>query len=379
MRVDILTLFPEAFAGPLDVSILKRAREAGLLDLVIHNIRDHATGRHQSVDDYPFGGGPGMVMRVDVLARAIERIAPLAPDPPHVIYFTPQGEPIGDRLVRDLARRPRLVLVCGRYEGVDERFIDGWVHQQVSLGDFIVTGGELPAMVLVDAVTRHVPGALGDSESPEDESFADGFLEHPQYTRPAEFEGRPVPPILLSGDHAAIDRWRQEQRLLRTARRRPDLLGDTSPERPSLKSSGVRIRTGQLESDLDAVLALWRRAGPGIKLGPSDEPAEIARKLTRDPDLFVVAMSGRRIAGAVLGGWDGRRGYVYHLAVDAPFRSRGVGTALMQELGARLRLKGCTRMHLVVPPGALPAVRFYERLGWVQTGNIQMARDTDFD
>ena len=378
MRVDVLTLFPEAFAGPLDVSILRRARDAGLLDLAIHNIRDHATGRHQSVDDYPFGGGPGMVMRVDVLARALEHVAPLVPEPPHVVYLTPQGEPLSDRLVRDLAQKPRLVLVCGRYEGVDERFIDGWVDQQVSLGDFIVTGGELPAMVLIDAVTRHVPGALGDLESPEDESFADGLLEHPQYTRPAEFEGRAVPPVLLSGDHAAIERWRQEQRLLRTARRRPDLLGDISPDRPALKTAGVRIRTGQHETDFDAVLALWRRAGPGIKLGPSDEPAEIIRKLTRDPDLFLVAASGRRVVGAVLGGWDGRRGYVYHLAVDAPFRGRKIGAALMEELEARLRFKGCSRMNLLIRQEGAAAVPFYERLGWVQTGNIQMARDIPF-
>ncbi|MGD9932764.1 MAG: tRNA (guanosine(37)-N1)-methyltransferase TrmD [Dehalococcoidia bacterium] len=379
MRVDVLTLFPEAFAGPLDVSILKRAREAGLLDLTIHNIRDHATGRHQSVDDYPFGGGPGMVMRVDVLARALEHVSPLAPELPHVIYFTTQGEPLSDRLVRDLAREPRLVLVCGRYEGIDERFIDGWVHRQVSLGDFILTGGELPAMVLIDAVTRHVPGALGDLESPEDESFADGLLEHPQYTRPAAFEGRSVPPVLLSGDHAAIERWRHEQRLLRTARRRPDLLPDTPPDHPSLKTSGIRIRTGQPGTDLDAVLALWRRAGPGVKLGPSDEPAEIARKLTRDPDLFLVAASGRRIAGAVLGGWDGRRGHVYHLAVDAPFRSRKIATALMGELETRLRLKGCSRMNLVIRQEAASVVPFYERLGWVQTRNIQLARDISFD
>ena len=204
MRVDVLTLFPEAFeGGPLDVSIIKRAREDCLLDLQVHNIRDHATDRHRSVDDTPFGGGQGMVMRVDVL------------------------ELLDDSLVRELATNERLILVCGRYEGVDQRFVDHCVDREVSIGDYIVTGGELPAMVLIDAVARHIPGALGDEVSPEEESFADGLLEHPQYTRPAEYNGWAVPEILLSGHHAKIEKWKQEQRLERTRERRPDLLGDS--------------------------------------------------------------------------------------------------------------------------------------------------------
>lgn len=375
MRVDVLTLFPAAFAGPLDVSIIRRARDAGLLHLAVHDIREHAPGRHQSVDDYPFGGGPGMVMRVDVLVEALRHVAGLAPEPPHVIYFTPQGEPLRDRLVRRLAQKPRLALVCGRYEGVDERFVEGWVDQEVSLGDFVLTGGELPAMALIDAVTRHVPGALGDIQSPEDESFADGLLEHPQYTRPAAFEGRAVPPVLLSGDHAAIERWRHEQRLLRTARRRPDLLAGAEPPAASVKAAGVRIRTGQLEGDLDAALDLWREAGDGTEPHFAGEPAEIARNLTRDPGLFLVAMSGRQLAGAALGGWDGRRGYLYQLAVAARFRRRHIGSALLGELEARLRLKGCRRVNVAVAPGGAAAIAFFEQLGWVQDGAILMARD----
>lgn len=230
MRIDVLTLFPDAFRGPLDVSIIKRAREDGLLDLQIHDIREHATDRHRSVDDYPFGGGQGMVMRVDVLDRALQFVQEQDGPPGLVVYLSPQGEVLNDRLVRELAQHERLVLVCGRYEGVDERFIEHCVDREISIGDYILTGGELPAMVLIDAVARHIPGALGDEVSPEEESFADGLLEHPQYTRPAEYRGWQVPDVLLSGHHARIEEWRKEQRLKRTRERRPDLLQRQPPQ-----------------------------------------------------------------------------------------------------------------------------------------------------
>lgn len=224
MRIDVLTLFPEAFGGPLDVSIIQRARDDGLLDLRLHQVREFATDRHRSVDDYPFGGGQGMVMRVDVLDRALASVRAESAEPGLVVFLSPQGERLTDALVRELAREPRLILVCGRYEGVDERFVEHRVDREVSIGDYILTGGELPAMVLIDAVTRHVPGALGDEASPEEESFAEGLLEHPQYTRPAEYNGWTVPDVLLSGHHAKIEKWKQEQRLARTRERRPDLL-----------------------------------------------------------------------------------------------------------------------------------------------------------
>lgn len=230
MRIDVLTLFPDAFRGPLDVSIIKRAREDGLLDLQIHDIREHATDRHRSVDDYPFGGGQGMVMRVDVLDRALQFVQEQDGPPGLVVYLSPQGEVLNDRLVRELAQHERLVLVCGRYEGVDERFIEHCVDREISIGDYILTGGELPAMVLIDAVARHIPGALGDEVSPEEESFADGLLEHPQYTRPAEYRGWQVPEVLLSGHHARIEEWKKEQRLKRTRERRPDLLQRQPPQ-----------------------------------------------------------------------------------------------------------------------------------------------------
>ncbi|MBI2766018.1 MAG: tRNA (guanosine(37)-N1)-methyltransferase TrmD [Chloroflexi bacterium] len=224
MRVDVLTLFPDAFVGPLDVSIIKRARADGLLELAIHDIREQATDRHRTVDDYPFGGGQGMVLRVDILDTALQHVRGLAGEPGLVVYLSPQGERLTDAIVRELAQEERLILVCGRYEGVDERFVEHCVDREISIGDYVLTGGELPAMVLIDAVTRHVPGALGDAASPEEESFADGLLEHPQYTRPAEYRGWAVPETLLSGHHAKIEQWKREQRLARTRERRPDLL-----------------------------------------------------------------------------------------------------------------------------------------------------------
>jgi len=247
MRIDVLTLFPEAFSGPLDISMLKRARERGLLELYLHNIRDWATDKHRTVDDYPFGGGQGMVLRVDVLDRALQAVQAMDARRGTVIYLSPQGELLTDRLARELATHPRLILVCGRYEGVDERFVEHCVDREISIGDYVLTGGELPAMVLIDAVARHVPGVLGDEASAAEDSFADGLLEHPQYTRPAEYRGWKVPDVLLSGHHAKIAEWRREQRIERTKKRRPDLYqrwlesrerageggAGGSPERPS--------------------------------------------------------------------------------------------------------------------------------------------------
>ncbi len=234
MRVDVLTLFPAAFAGPLDVSIIRRARDDGLLDLHLTDIRDFATDRHRTVDDYPFGGGQGMVMRVDVLDRCLQHVQSEADPPGFVVFLSPQGERLTDAVVRELARQPRLVLVCGRYEGVDERFVQHCVDREISIGDYVLTGGELPAMVLIDAVTRHIPGALGDEASPLDESFAGGLLEHPQYTRPADYRGWPVPDVLLSGHHANIEQWKRDQRIARTRARRPDLLDGEHKESPSV-------------------------------------------------------------------------------------------------------------------------------------------------
>lgn len=377
MRVDVLTLFPAAFAGPLDVSIVRRAREGGLLDLRVHDIRDHATGRHRSVDDYPFGGGPGMVMRVDVLDAALAHVQAQDERKGHVIYLSPQGARLDDRLVRELALYPRLVLVSGRYEGVDQRFIDHRVDREVSIGDYVLTGGELPAMVLIDAVVRHVPGALGDLASPEEESFASGLLEEPQYTRPAEYEGWAVPEVLLRGDHAAIEQWRREQRVAQTRAKRPDLLPpvDAFPGgRLKVGIDGVRLREIAYPADIPELLALWK-ATPGIDLTPSDEPAELAKLFHADPALALAAEAGGRVVGTVLGGWDGRRGHVYHLAVRPEERRRGIARALMAEIEARLAARGCIRAHLRITGGNTAAYAFYERIGWQRTEDTAWRKD----
>jgi tRNA (guanine37-N1)-methyltransferase len=219
MRIDIVTLFPELFAQPLRTSIIGRGVESGVLEFSIHDLREHGLGRHRSVDDYPYGGGAGMVMRPEPLFAAIE---PLRAAGAHVVLLDPAGELLTDGLARDLAARPHLALVCGRYEGVDER-VRTFVDREISIGDYVLSGGELPALVLVDVVSRLVPGVIQEA-SHEGDSFAAGLLEHPQYTRPDEFRGMAIPAVLRSGNHGDVDRWRRREALRRTLERRPDLL-----------------------------------------------------------------------------------------------------------------------------------------------------------
>ena len=223
MRIDILTLFPEMFAPFLGTSIPKRAAEKGLVEYHLTNIRDFATDAHQSVDDKPFGGGPGMVMMCQTVYDAVEAAEKQDPRTATRILLTPQGKPFDQAQAEELATRQRLVLIAGRYEGFDQRIVEGLKPIELSIGDYVLSGGELAAMVVIDAVVRLLPGALGAEDGAADETFTDGLLEHPQYTRPREFRGMPVPDILLSGNHAAIAKWRLEQRKKRTQDRRPDL------------------------------------------------------------------------------------------------------------------------------------------------------------
>ena len=220
MKIDVLTLFPAMFAGPLDESIIKRARAEGLLDLAIHNLRDYTHDRHRTLDDKPFGGGPGMLLKPEPIFEAVEH---LVRADTRVILLTPAGRTFNQAISRELARQERLLLICGSYEGFDERVREALADDELSIGDYVLTNGALPAMVVIDAVTRLLPGALGDDESSLDESFSHGLLEYPQYTRPAEFRGMKVPEVLLSGNHAEIEKWRREQAKKRTKERRPDL------------------------------------------------------------------------------------------------------------------------------------------------------------
>lgn len=225
MRFDIFTLFPGMFEGPFAHSIIKRAIEGGLVKLTIHDIRVYAADRHHTADDYSFGGGPGMVLKPGPIFAAVEDVLSRASaGERRVILMSPQGRVFSQALARELAGLPHLLLICGHYEGVDERVRRYLVDDEISIGDYVLTGGELPAMVLVDAVLRLRPGVLHDDASPAEESHSHGLLEYPQYTRPAEFRGWGVPPVLLSGDHARIAAWRRRQSILRTWRRRPELL-----------------------------------------------------------------------------------------------------------------------------------------------------------
>jgi tRNA (guanine37-N1)-methyltransferase len=226
MRIDVLTLFPEVFPGVLGASILGRALAAGVASVHPHNIRDWAPDKHSVVDDYSYGGGPGMLMKPEPLAASIEAVRAMAQPPGRTVLLTPQGRVLTQSLVEDLAEAQRLLLVCGHYEGVDERIREHFVDDEISIGDYVLSGGELPALVLIDAIVRRLPGSLGSSESLLEESHADGLLEYPQYTRPAVFREWSVPDILLSGHHGEIARWRRRQRIIRTALRRPDLLAN---------------------------------------------------------------------------------------------------------------------------------------------------------
>ena len=221
MKIDVLTLFPGMFPGPLDESIIKRACESGRLQLGVHDLRDYTHDRHRTVDDRPFGGGPGMLLKPEPLFEAVDA---LRGEKTRVILTSPAGRPFRQEIARELAGEKHVLLVCGSYEGFDERVRQSLADDEISIGDYVLTNGALPAMVIVDAVTRLLPGVLGDDESSQDESLCGCLLEYPQYTRPAEFRGMNVPEVLLSGDHAAIEKWRREQAKVQTRRRRPDLL-----------------------------------------------------------------------------------------------------------------------------------------------------------
>jgi tRNA (guanine37-N1)-methyltransferase len=224
VRIDVLTIFPGIFESPLRESLLGRALDAGLVDVRVQDIRDSTTDKHRQVDDESYGGGPGMVMKPEPVFAAVEALGDGAR---RILLLSPGGRRLDQELVRELAEEPWLVLICGRYEGVDERVAEGLPAEEVSIGDYVISGGELPALVVIEAVTRLVPGVIGRAESHERDSFGPGgHLDHPHYTRPAEFRGMSVPEVLLSGDHAAIERWRREAALEKTRRNRPDLLED---------------------------------------------------------------------------------------------------------------------------------------------------------
>lgn len=233
MRFDVFTLLPEVMQTYLEASVLGRAQQNGLIEIQLHNIRDHTDDRHHTTDDEPYGGGGGMVMKPEPIFTAVESVLGEALDQTPVVLMTPQGRVLNQGIARELATNSRLALICGRYEGVDERVREHLATDEISIGDYVLTGGELPALVLIDAVARLLPGVLGHEAAANQDSHSDNLLEYPHYTRPSEYRGWTVPDVLRSGDHARIERWRHEQALLRTRTRRPDLLDETDRQQRS--------------------------------------------------------------------------------------------------------------------------------------------------
>ncbi|GAB4274360.1 MAG: tRNA (guanosine(37)-N1)-methyltransferase TrmD [Coriobacteriia bacterium] len=262
MRIDVLTIFPEIFEGPLSASMLGLAQEKGVVEVAVHDLRDWTTDKHRQVDDAPYGGGPGMVMKPESFFRAV---SDLKGEDTLVVLMTPQGRRLEQRLAEDLSSCEHLLILCGRYEGFDER-VRVLADLEVSIGDYVLTGGELPALVMIDVVTRLLPGVLGCADSPEEESFSSGLLEYPQYTRPREWEGLRVPEVLLSGDHGRVAAWRREQALIRTAKHRPDLL-----EKVTLSEEERALTEGIIRATRDASAA--EDTGPD-----PDAPSESAER-----------------------------------------------------------------------------------------------------
>lgn len=253
MRFDVISVIPQVFASYVSASILGRAHEAGIFEFHAHDLRTWTHDRHRTVDDAPFGGGQGMLMKPEPIFEAVEAVQGFSADPAHVVFFSPCGEPLTQRTARRLAQKRRILCVCGRYEGIDERCY-ALADEVLSLGDYVLTGGELAALALTYAVVRLLPGALGDAASAEDESFTDGLLEYAQYTRPATYRGMRVPDVLLSGDHGAVAAWRRESALVRTVRMRPDLLDEaslTASER-ALVASELHLRAAETGNEEDA-------------------------------------------------------------------------------------------------------------------------------
>ncbi|MBI3966792.1 MAG: tRNA (guanosine(37)-N1)-methyltransferase TrmD [Chloroflexi bacterium] len=293
MRIDIVTLFPQMFVGPLDESIVQRARMAGHVDLRIHQLRDYATGKHRTVDDYAFGGGTGMVLKPEPIFAAVETIVGEAKA--RVVLLTPQGRVLDQSLAAELASSDRLVLICGHYEGVDERVREHLVTDEISIGDYVLTGGELAAIVVVDAVVRLRPGVL-PADAPINDSIATGLLEHPQFTRPAEFRGWRVPPVLLSGKHEAIELWRRRESLARTLSRRPDLLASaplTADDLSLLAEIAISRREAAPQTSVEPV-GLASPRGHQREEGRSEHERQIPAH--GSIDRFIKALPGRWIA-----------------------------------------------------------------------------------
>ncbi|GAB2450168.1 hypothetical protein GCM10027062_34220 [Nocardioides hungaricus] len=374
MRIDVVTIFPD-YLAPLELSLAGRARDKGLIDVRVHDLRQWTHDRHRTVDDTPAGGGAGMVMRPEPWGEAFDALISTGSidERPTVVFTTPSGRPFTQAVARELATRERIVFACGRYEGIDQRVLDDVATRaevrEISLGDYVLNGGEVAALAIIEAVARLVPGFLGNAASLVEESHEDGLLEYPVYTKPASWRGREVPPVLLSGDHAAIASWRHDQAVRRTAERRPDLL----PAAALLDDVAIRpvepADAGELYVLQRACWVQEQQDNPGVEIPAlletyDDLRAWIAR------DTVLVARSAGRLVGAVRASLDGDDWDIGRLMVAPDVAGRGLGRTLLERIEA-LAPEGATTYALFTGAGSARNRRLYQRAGYRLRGEIE--------
>lgn len=369
MRIDVVTIFPE-YLAPLELSLAGRAREKGLVDIRVHDLRGWTHDRHRTVDDTPFGGGAGMVMKPEPWGEAFDEL--LAEGPATVVFTTPSGRPFTQAVARDLATRERIVFACGRYEGIDQRVVDEVATRaevcEVSLGDYVLNGGEVAALAITEAVVRLLPGFMGNAASLVEESHEDGLLEYPVFTKPASWRGHDVPPVLLSGDHAAIAAWRHDQAVRRTAQRRPDLVA------ASTLMDDVEIGPAELADSGELLvlqLACWvaeEHDNPGVRIPALHETHDDVRAwLARDTVL--VARSAGRLVGAVRASLDDDLWEIGRLMVAPDLAGRGLGRVLLERIEA-MAPAAATTYALFTGAGSARNQRIYRKAGYRLRGEI---------
>lgn len=368
MRIDVVTIFPD-YLAPLELSLAGKAREKGLIDIRVHDLRQWAHDKHRTVDDTPYGGGAGMVMKPEPWGEAFDA---LDVDGATVVFTTPSGQPFTQAVARELATRERIVFACGRYEGIDQRVLDEVATRadvrEISLGDYVLNGGEVAALAITEAVVRLVPGFMGNAESLVEESHEDGLLEYPVYTKPAAWRGHEVPPVLLSGDHGAIAGWRREQAVRRTAQRRPDLV------HPSVLVDDVDIRPVQA-GDAGELFVLQRACwvqeehdNPGVRIPALHETLDELRAwIARDTVL--VARSAGRLVGAVRASLDGESWEVGRLMVAPDVSGRGLGRTLLERIEALAPAEAAT-YALFTGAGSTRNQKMYKKAGYRLRGEI---------